>query len=70
MEIKLTTNDLVTVAQAAKILGCARLTIYRWVKSGKTAGIDLAGLLFIPRTEVERLQKQRAPRTRELSKAE
>lgn len=63
MEIKLTSNDLVTVSQAAKILDCARLTIYRWVKSGKIASVDLAGLLFIPKTEVTRLQMARAPQT-------
>jgi len=63
MEIKLTSNDLVTATQAAKTLGCARLTIYRWVKSGKLTGVDLAGILFIPKTEVEKLQKERTPQT-------
>jgi excisionase family DNA binding protein len=61
MEIKLTSNDLVTVTQTAKALGCARLTIYRWVKSGKITGVDLAGLLFIPKSEVERI-KAKGPR--------
>jgi excisionase family DNA binding protein len=68
VEIKLTTSDLVTVTQAAKSLGCVTMTIYRWVKSGKITGVDVAGFLFIPKTEVKRLQKVRAPgASRELS---
>lgn len=63
MEIKLTSNDLVTATQAAKTLKCARLSVYRWVKSGRIVGVDLAGILFIPKTEVEKLQKERAPQT-------
>ena len=56
MEITFSTNDLVTVTEAANVLGCARLTIYRWVQSGKILGVHVAGMLFIPKTEVERMQ--------------
>lgn len=58
MEIKVKTDDLVTVAQAAKSLSCARLTVYRWIRAGKIVGIEVAGTLFIAKTEVERLQAQ------------
>lgn len=60
MEIKVNTADLVSVAQAAKELGKPRLTIYRWVDAGKIVSIKLGGILFIPRSEVERLKEQRA----------
>ena len=61
MEIKVKTDDLVTIAQAAKSLGCARLTVYRWIHAGKIVAIEVAGTLFITKTEVGRLQKERAP---------
>ena len=60
MEIKVHTDDLVSVAQAAQELARPRLTIYRWVEAGKIIGIKLAGTLFIPRSEVERLKKKKA----------
>ena len=56
MEIRLTTNDLVTITEAAKSIGCARLTIYRWLKAGKITGIELAGQTYIPKTEVARVK--------------
>jgi len=59
MEIKLTTDDLVTISEAAKGIGCARLTIYRWLKAGKIAGIELAGQMYIPKTEVERCRNDK-----------
>jgi len=36
------------------------MTIYRWVEAGKIIGIKLGGVLFIPVSEVERLQKNAA----------
>ncbi|MBA7655509.1 hypothetical protein ES703_63413 [subsurface metagenome] len=56
MEIKVTTDDLISVAQAARELGRPRITIYRWIEAGKIHGLKLGGILFIPKTEVERLQ--------------
>jgi excisionase family DNA binding protein len=61
MEIKLRTDDLVTVVQAAKTLKCTRQTIYRWIHAGKVTTADVAGATFIPKSEVERLKMARAP---------
>ena len=58
MEIRVKTDDLVSVADAAKILGRPRLTIYRWIDASKIVGIKLGGIIFIPKSEVERLKKQ------------
>jgi len=55
-EIKLTTNDLVSVQQAATMLGKPRVTIYRWVKNGKMSGVKFGGIIYIPTSEVERLR--------------
>lgn len=54
-EIKLTTNDLVSIQQAANMLGKPRVTIYRWVKNGKMSGVKFGGIIYIPTSEVERL---------------
>ena len=56
MEVRVTTDDLSSVADAAKELGRPRITIYRWIEAGKIVGIKLGGILFIPREEVERLK--------------
>lgn len=58
MEIKVKTDDLLSVADAAKELELARYTIYRWVETGKIIGIKLGGIIFIPKSEVERLKKE------------
>ncbi|MBA7507860.1 hypothetical protein ES706_06589 [subsurface metagenome] len=59
MEIKVATSDLLSVAQAAHELERPRSTIYRWADAGKIIGIKLGGILFIPKSEVERLNKKK-----------
>ena len=59
MEIKVATSDLLSVAQAARELERPRSTIYRWADAGKIIGIKLGGILFIPKSEVERLNKKK-----------
>lgn len=60
--VKTETDKLISVAQAARSLGLSKMTIYRWARSepAKIASKDVAGFLFIPQSEVERLQKERA----------
>jgi excisionase family DNA binding protein len=57
--ITITTDDLLTVADAAKALEKHIATIYRWVDAGKIVGIKLGGILFIPKSEVERLNREK-----------
>lgn len=64
MEIKVTTADLVSVAEAAKQLGLARYTIYRWVDAGKILAVRLGGILFIPKSEVQRLKNAQTNSTK------
>lgn len=49
-----------TALQAAKQIGVHFVTIYRWVDAGKILSITFGGILFIPRSEVERVIKKRA----------
>jgi len=51
-------NDLMPVGSAAKALGMSRMTIYRWLGGGKIIGIKLGGILFIPRSEIERIKNK------------
>ena len=60
MDITVKTDDLVTIAQAAKQLGVSRQTVYRWKDAGKIVSIEVSGSPYILKTEVERIQKERA----------
>lgn len=66
MEIRVRTDDLMSVVAAAKELGRPRITIYRWIEAGKIVGIKLGGIIFIPKSEVERLKNEKA--TEKISK--
>lgn len=57
--IKVTTTDLLTVSKAAKELGQHRTTIYRWIEARKIIAVNLGGVLFIPKSEIERLKNEK-----------
>ena len=59
-EITVTTNDLMSVQDTAKELGRHRYQIYRWIDSGKVVAIKLGGVLFVPKSEVERIKSNQA----------
>jgi len=54
------TSDYMTARRAAKQIGVHFTTIYRWVKAGTILSINFGGILFIPKSEIERLKEQRA----------
>lgn len=56
MAIIIETNDLISIQQFAKELSMPRATVYRWAERGRVITIRLGGILFIPRSEVERLK--------------
>jgi len=60
VEIKILADDLMTVPKAAKALGHPKMTLYRWIDTAKIHAIKLGGILFIPKSEIERLKKERA----------
>lgn len=59
-EVKVTTDDLMSVQDAAKTLGRPRYTIYRWIEAGKIIGLRFGGILFIPVSEIERIKNEQA----------
>lgn len=52
--------DLVSVQDAAEQLGVARYTAYRWIDRGKLHAVRFGGVLFVPRSEVERIKAEQA----------
>jgi len=55
-----TRNELLTPKEAAKVLGIARCSIYRWIKNGWIVGITLPnGTIRIPKAVVERVLARR-----------
>jgi len=51
-----TLPEFLTVPKAAVAIGKPRMTLYRWIKAGKVVAITFGGILFVPRSEVERLR--------------
>jgi excisionase family DNA binding protein len=44
-------KDYMTVAKAAQLKGCSRLTMYNWVKAGKLTVVEISGRKFIVKDE-------------------
>ncbi|GAI87276.1 unnamed protein product [marine sediment metagenome] len=53
-------TEFMTVRQAAKQMGLHFTTIYRRIDTGKILCINFGGILFIPKSEVERLKNKQA----------
>ena len=53
-------TDLVTVLQAAKEIGVHFTTIYRWIDAGAIYGLKVGGIMFVPKSEIERIKNEQA----------
>lgn len=58
-EITIRTDDLMTVQDAARLLKRPRLAVYRMIDRKDIAGIKLGGVMFVPTSELERMQKEK-----------
>jgi len=47
------------VPEAAKIIGKPKMTLYRWIRAGKVINVSFGDILFIPKSEVDRLKRQK-----------
>jgi len=56
--LKVVTDDFVTVPEAAKQLSKPKMTLYRWIEANKLIAVTFGGILFVPRSEIERLNKE------------
>jgi len=59
-KVTVTTEDLVSVPQAAKELGVNFSTVYRWINKGKIHPFRIGGQVFITVDEIRSLKEQRA----------
>ena len=59
-KITISTDDLLSVPQAAKRLGVHFATVYRWIDKGKIHPIRIAGQVFVTVDEIRALEEQRA----------
>ncbi|GAI83698.1 unnamed protein product [marine sediment metagenome] len=59
-ELRVLTDDFVTVPEAAKQIGKPKVTLYRWIEANKLIAVTFGGILFIPKSEVERLKNAQA----------
>lgn len=59
-ELKVVTDEFVTVPEAAKQLGKPKMTLYRWIEANKLIAVTFGGILFVPRSEVERIKNNQA----------
>jgi len=56
-KVSFTSNDLMTIPQAAKELDVHYATVYRWVKKGRLTPFRAGGFMFLLASEVEALKK-------------
>jgi excisionase family DNA binding protein len=54
------TGEVYGTQEAADLLGMGYATIYRWIKAKKIIPLRIVGRTLIPKSEVERLKKERA----------
>lgn len=59
-KITVDTGEVYDVLEASHLIGLGYATLYRRIKAGKLIAIKLAGRTLIPKSEVERLQKEKA----------
>ena len=59
MTIRVESTDLLSIQQTAKELNMPRTTLYRWGERGKILTIRLGGILFVPKSEIERIKKEK-----------
>jgi len=58
-EVTITTDDLVSVPQAAKELKVHLATVYRWIKKGIIFPFRIGSQAYIPIKEIEKLKRER-----------
>lgn len=59
VEIKVNTDDLKTIDEAADLMAVYRTTVYRWLEEKRLSGIVIGGKTFIHKSEIERINKER-----------
>ncbi|MDD5700409.1 MAG: helix-turn-helix domain-containing protein [Dehalococcoidales bacterium] len=58
MEIRMRTDDVLSIDDAAQELGIDRATVYRRLAKGTMISVRFGGAQYIPKSEIERLKKE------------
>ena len=58
-EIVVDIPELYDPNQAAEALGIGYATVFRWIKAGTLIPVRIGGRTLIPKSEVERLNRER-----------
>ncbi len=56
---KFAPKDLLKLGTAAKTLGRTKVSLRRWMKAGRLDVVKIDGQLFVPTTEIGRLEAAR-----------
>ena len=56
MKLIFESADLLSIKDAATELDISRMTLYRWVESGKIQAVQVGSQRAIPKAEIERLK--------------
>jgi len=59
-KITISTDDLLSVPQAAKRLGVHFATVYRWIDKGKIHPVRIGGQVFVAVDEIRALNEKAA----------
>ncbi len=59
-EFTIITDAFLSVPKAAKQLGKPKVTLYRWIEANKLIAVTFGGILFVPKSELERIKKVQA----------
>lgn len=66
-KIVVDTGEIYSAADAAQEIGIGYATLYRWIKKEKIIVVRLVGRTLVPKTEVERIKRERAAEAAALS---
>lgn len=58
-KVIITTQDLVSIPQAAIELGVHFTTVYRWIRKGEIRPFQVGSQVFITRYDLDALKKER-----------
>ena len=50
-------TDLISLREAAEILGKSKVTVWRWVQAGRLGSVAIADRLFVRRGDVKRIAR-------------
>ncbi len=60
MKLTFNNNDFLGMAATSKRLNISRMTLHRWIASGKIKAVQIGRYRYISKSEIERLNSDQA----------